>query len=142
MPRLWCAVALLVSAFVAPPRPYRFRMSINAPYALSAESGRVEALLRRGLYLDSLIVPATDSQKGPTRDSPRDSASIANMVHLGLIRGSLVENGQNLEVRLQLLDILATTIAGPDTLRVDRAGLDSAIVAEGRRFARALTKHR
>jgi len=142
MSRLWCAVALLLSAFAAPPRAYRFRISLEAPNALSAESKQVETALRRGLFLDSLIVPAADSQKGPSRDSPRDSASIANMVHLGLIRGHIVEKGQNLEVRLELLDILARTVAGPDTLRVDRAGLDSAIVEEGRRFAKALTKHR
>jgi hypothetical protein len=142
MSHLWCAVALLLSAFVAPPTPYRFRISITAPNALTAETRRVETALRRGLFLDSLIVPAADSQKGPSRDSPYDPASIAKMVHLGLIRGSITENGQNLEVHLELQDILAKTLAGPDTLRVDRAGLDSAIVEEGRRYAKALTKHR
>jgi hypothetical protein len=131
-------LSLLVTA-LAPPLHYRVRLWMDAPPALAAESAQVSAALERGLYVDSLILPP-QSGASTSLAAPRDSAGFANMAHSALIVGALSESNGMVEVRLTLKNVLARVVAGPDTIRVSRSGLDSVMVARGQAYARILTR--
>jgi hypothetical protein len=133
-------LALVVAALL-PPKAYRVRIWINSSRAAANETARVTAALERGLYLDSLIIKGAPTPVVPLAD-PRDSVGWENRTRAAMIRGDMDESGGKLEIRVQLLNILLRPMAGPDTIRVDRASLDSAVVARGRDYAKVLAKIR
>jgi hypothetical protein len=140
MSKLWSLAILFVLA-LAPPKPFRFRILLDAPPALAEDSRRVTDALTRGLFMDSLL--ALGPERPPYLPStPVDSATRANLTRTMLIRGSVAEVGHGLEIRLQVQNILMQTVAGPDTLRVERTALDSAVLARGRHYAQLLAKGR
>lgn len=138
MPNLWYLMLLLPAAGLGP-RPFRFKFDLTVAAALAADSRQAAAALERGLFDDSLIVP------GPPRELPRsstvaDSATLANKTQVILVQGNPSESGRHVQVILQLKNILARTVARPDTIRVERAALDSALMAQGRHYAQLLAK--
>ena len=102
----------------------------------------METALERGLFLDSLIVPGNNVPRFDASLPQADSATRANWTSVVVVTGSIIENAPSLEIRLRLQNILLQTIGGPDTLRTDRVGLDSLVVAQGRRYAKVLAKGR
>jgi hypothetical protein len=133
---------LTLLLFVAGPgrHPFRFKFQLTAPAALATDSQHMAAALERGLFADSLIVPGSPREI-PISATVSDS-TLANMTRTMLVRGSVRESGQQVEVVLELENILARTVAGPDTVRVERAALDSALVAQGRHYAKLLANGR
>jgi hypothetical protein len=112
MRHIWLiALAAAVAGATIPPS-VRVHFRIYASADLSVEQARVTKALQRGMFMDSLIVPTPDSVGAPTIS----------------------------EVRIRLLNILAQPMAGPDTLRVDRKQLDSAVTEIGRRYAQRLSR--
>jgi hypothetical protein len=51
---------------------------------------------------------------------------------------SIVTDGQKIEVQMRLLNVLAKTIAGPDTLRMTANEIDATMKDYGRRYAQVL----
>jgi hypothetical protein len=134
-------VALLLVAALQPPKPYRFRFQVNVPAALASEKPRIAEALRRGLFADSLIV---EGAPRPPFDpsAPHDSATLAGLSQTMVVRGNVRDTAGFLEVRLELLNVLARRVAGPDTLRVLATVLDSALAEQGRRYAKLLAQRR
>ena len=140
MPNIW-SIAFALIAAIAAPKPYRFSFLIDVPSSLDSDKPRIIEALHRGLLVDSLIV------EGPRRppfdpSAPRDSAKLAGLSETIVVRGSVRDAAGVLEVRLELKNVLARVIAGPDTLRVAPAALDSALSAQGRRYAKFLAERR
>ncbi len=140
MSTVWVIALLLVTAF-QPPKPYRFRFRVKLPAALASEQPRIEEALRRGLFVDSLI------REGPPRPpydpaAPPDSATRDGLSQTLIVRGNVRDTAGVREVWLELVNILAQRVAGPDTLRVAPAAVDSALTEQGRRYAKFLAQRR
>jgi len=97
--------------------------------------------LLRGLFIDSLIV---EGRPRPLFDSAalRDSATRAGLSQTLVVRGTVRDTAGVLEFSLELANILAQRVAGPDTLRVAPAAVDSALTEQGRRYAKFLAQRR
>ena len=132
------ATVALMLAVSAPPKHYLVRVLISAPPGLSTDVQRITDALQRGLYMDSLIAPGGIPRSTPV--NPGDSAAWANRQRAAAIRGLVDTSGTRLEARLTLVNVLAQPLVGPDIIRVERASLDSAFVALGRRYAARLAR--
>jgi hypothetical protein len=133
------AVSLFLGALVAPPK-FRVRISLDAPH-LPAERTRASTALYKGLFQDSLIIPGVDSMT-TQYPLPTDSVAWANRTRTMIVRGSMTENGDSVDLVLGLYNILLQRVGPADTLRVTRASLDSAALEQGRRYARVLANMR
>ena len=130
-------VSLVAAA--SPPRPFHFRFQLDAPNALSSESERVVAALQRGLFSDSLIVPGAP-QPFPRPNGAKPDSDLSHITSSILFRGGLREVDGRVEVTLTLINVLGRRVAGPDTVRVERAAIDSVFVAKGQADARILVR--
>ena len=122
------AVAI-ASAFALPtPVHVRFRMHRSDP----ADEARAEQALSRGLYRDSLIVvvPRVD----PLRPHPTGRTAVIDV--------GFAERGDEVRVCLIVFDVLARTVAGPDTAVVAKGAVDSVLTEYGAHYARILSEQR
>jgi hypothetical protein len=136
MNRLLLLYAVLFSGLAAPP-VYRIRVRLNAAADVQADADRVAAALQRGLYADSLIAPGADSLFR-WMTSHVDSIWKRPVGHVAFVTGSVVAHGESLEIQLRLVNLLLHPMVAPDTLRIERSQLDSAVTDRGRRYARVL----
>jgi len=134
-----CFLTPTLVAALATPLPFNLRTRSDTGRATGADSALVLTVLRRGLYADSLIVPAAGStwpQKMFRSDGSRDT----NYVRTAFLFGQVTSRSEMLDIRLVVQDLLLRTIAGPDTLRVERGQADSVVAERGRRYARVLVR--
>ena len=138
MRKILCALVLVTTAFAAPPA-LRLRFTISEPASLRNEGVQLRRAILRGLYADSLVVQGFDSML-PEMGNMRDTTFFKHMERSYIVKGELEESGDLVVARLRLMNILAQSIAGPDTIRVARASFDSAAFAIGRAYARRLAR--
>ena len=138
MRRILCALLLVTAGFAAPPA-LRLRFAISEPVSLGQEGVQLRHAILRGLYADSLVVQGSDSML-PDKGNLRDTAFFHHMVRSYIVMGELEQSGDRVVARLQLMNILAQTVVGPDTISVTRASLDSAGFELGRAYARRLAR--
>jgi hypothetical protein len=138
MRKTLCALVFVTTAFVAPPA-VRLRFAITEPTALGKEGVQLRHAILRGLYADSLVVQGSDSML-PGKGNMRDTAFFHHMVRSYVVTGELEESGDLVVARLSLMNILAQSVVGPDTIRATRASLDSAGFELGRTYARRLAR--
>jgi len=138
MPIIMVLLAAL-TAFVAPPLRVNLRFHLHDSGASPGDLLRVSAAFRRGFYSDSSVVPPADTLAArPVSSLPLDSATRARIGTTVVVDGSVRSTDNGVELCLQLLNILAQPITEPDTVRVHRAALDSALVLAGHRHAEVL----
>ena len=138
MPIILVLLAAL-TAFVAPPLRVNLRFHLHDSAASPGDLQRVSAAFRRGFYSDSNVVPPAETLAArPVTSLPLDSATRARIGMTVVVDGSVRSTDNGIELCLQLLNILAQPITEPDTLRVDRTALDSALALAGHRHAEAL----
>lgn len=59
-----------------------------------------------------------------------------------MIEGGFAERGDDVRVCLVVFDLLAPTVAGPDTIVVAKGAVDSVLTEFGDRYARILSAQR
>jgi hypothetical protein len=140
MTRVWFLLPALLAAAPAPkPVHVRFALKTSPPELTS----RAVAALQHGLFSDSLIVPATDSQRlrwGMT--IPTDSVGRSQLATVAQVKGKITAQGGAVELCVVLLNVLLRPMSGPDSLRIRPEKLDSALAAIGRRYAEVLARQR
>ena len=132
------SIAVLVLFLVPAPRKYYFRYAITSRQS-TLTRGDVAVPLEKGLFADSSIL-REDSTTVRTFDTTATSRTPGTTRLLVLIEVANVAS--TLQVTLNVKNILAKSVVGPDTVRATRMELDSALVEEGRRIAKRLSSAR
>jgi hypothetical protein len=136
------SAALLVLSLIPAPRHYYFRYAFLSHVTGIARED-VVASLERGLFRDSLIVPGEPRQlgTGAPRDWKNVDTSAAEREKRSTTLLAIVDvagDTSSISVVVVVKNILAQSVAGPDTIRGTRASLDTALVESGRRLAKQL----
>jgi hypothetical protein len=124
--------SILIVALFAAPHPWAFKYSVTSADP-SIRRDDIVAPFERGLFGDSVIVRGV-------RRGLRDTsvAARANRTQTLVVIADVEGDPSSLRVVLVVKNVLANPVVGPDTTRTTRAGLDSAMVAAGRRIAKKL----
>jgi hypothetical protein len=128
---------LMIVPVFAVPRPVHIRMALGIQHGL-VPSGRVTQALERGLYADSLIArPPAGEKPWSWRDSVPPGQRPAPIFILQC-RIAAVDS-TTFAVGLALRNVLAQFVVPADSFQVTATQLDSALEANGRRYAQALS---
>jgi len=129
---------LLFALSLVPPQHFYFRYGFISR-STTVTRDEVVAALEKGLFADSVIVRGeprkfpTDLKDADTSLAARPSRTITLMAVI-----NLESDTSSIRVSVTMKNLLAQAVAGPDTLRTTRAGLDSAVTESGRRIAKQL----
>jgi hypothetical protein len=112
-----------------------------APGATADDVAYISAALNRGFYADSIVVPPAETLHLDRRPLPMpDSARWERIGHTVLVRGSVGATDPVLEVRLRLVDLLMKPLGSDDTVRLQRAEIESEFARRGRGYAVLLSQ--
>ncbi len=143
IPLAWFAALFFLAGLVPqPPVRVALRVRVNeGPGATADDVARISAALNRGFYTDSIVVPPAETLHLDRQPLPMpDSARRERIGYTVLVRGSVGATGLFLEVRMRLVDLLMKPLGGEDTVRLQRAEIESEFAKRGRGYAVLLSE--